>query len=178
MKRIAFFLLLIGALFACKNDPPAETGAEETSATETRPITPPEGGPIAGPNKKPSMQTEKLLGYLTAGYWYVEAFIKINDPEANAANRGRWYQFAADGTFSSGRYKTAGAGGVWTYDPQNALIFLDAQNDEEDSEWKLQLASDGSIMIWVGTKRFEQNSIQVKLENYVELMSELPKLSN
>lgn len=179
MKRTLLFLLLISLLAACKNDPQdPDTGGDETSATETRPITPPEGGPIAGPNKQPSMQTEKLLGYLTTGYWYVEAFVKINDREAGLQNRGRWFKFEPDGTLSTGKLKAISAKGTWTYDPQTALIYIDSEKDEQDGEWKIQMGKSGTVMILVGTERFGQNSIQIKLENYIEMMSELPPLSN
>jgi hypothetical protein len=179
MKKIAFFFLLIGLLAACKSEPAeAEGSGDEASVTETRPITPPEGGPIVGADKTPSMQTEKLLGFLTTGYWYVEAYVKINDPEASQANRGRWYKFNPDGTFSNGKYKGISAKGVWTYDPQTALIFLDSEKQDQIGEWKIQMGKSGAVMILVGTERFQQNSIQMKLENYIELMAELPPISN
>lgn len=179
MKRVILFLLLAGAFTACKNDA-TDTAAEgeEASVTETRPITPPEGGPITGANRTPSMQTEKLIGFLTTGYWYMEVYVKINDPEASTANRGRWYKFAPDGTFTTGRYKGISAKGVWTYDPQTALIFIDSEKNDQDGEWKIQMGKTGTVMILVGTERFAQNSIQIKLENYVELMAELPPISN
>lgn len=177
MKRIAFFLLLIATLPACKNDQNAASSGDP-SATPTRPITPPEGGPILGENKRPSMQTEKVLGFLTTDFWYMVAYVKINDRDAALQNRGRWYQFAADGTFKSGKYKTSGAKGVWTFDPQTALIHIDSENDDEDGEWRIQMGKSGTVMIWIGTERYQQNSIQIKLENFVETMAELPLPSN
>lgn len=174
-----FFFLLIGVLAACKSEPTEPAGSgDEASVTQTRPITPPEGGPVVGADKKPSMQTEKLLGFLTTGYWYVEAYVKINDREAGLANRGRWFKFNADGTLSTGRYKGISAKGVWTYDPQTALIFIDSEKDDQDGEWRIQMGRGGAVMILVGTERFAQNSIQMKLENYIELMAELPLPSN
>lgn len=179
MKKIAFFFLLAGFLAGCKSEPTEPAGSgEEASVTQTRPITPPEGGPVVGDDKKPSMQTERLLGFLTTGYWYVEAYVKINDRESALANRGRWFQFNSDGTFSSGRYKGISARGRWTYDPQTALIFIDSEKNDQDGEWKIQMGNSGTVMILVGTERFGQNSIQMKLENYIELMAELPPLSN
>lgn len=179
MKKTVFFFLLIGILAACKSEPAEPAGSgDEASVTETRPITPPEGGPIAGPNKTPSMQTEKLLGFLTTGYWYVEVYVKINDREAGQANRGRWFQFNPDGTFSTGRYKGISAKGGWTYDPKTALIYIDSEKNDQDGEWKIQMGKSGMVMILVGTERFGQNSIQMKLENYIELMAELPPVSN
>ena len=179
MKRIVFFFLLVALLGACKNESAStDNTSSEPSVTETRPITPPEGGPILGPNKRPSMQTEKLLGFLTTDYWYMLAYVKINDRESAYENRGRWYQFAADGTFNSGKLKATGAKGVWTYDPQTALIHIDSENDAEDGEWKIQMGNSGTVMIWIGTERYKQNSIQIKLENFIETMAELPKPSN
>ncbi len=174
MLRLIILCFFLSSLFACK----PETPAEGESATKTRPITPPEGGPIIGANKQPSMQTEQLFKYLSTGYWYVEAYVKINDRESALENRGRWYRFSPEGTFESGKFLTASSKGSWTYDPQNALIFIDSQNDLEDGEWKLQMGKSGTVMIWVGTTRFLQNSIQLKLENYLELMAELPAPGN
>lgn len=170
MMRIFILCLFVASLAACKNEPVAE----EASVTKTQPILPPEGGPITGENKRPSMQTEHLFDYLCSGYWYIEGYSKINDPEAHAKNRGRWFQFSKEGTFRSGKYKETGASGIWTYDPMKALLFMDSANDAEDGEWKLQMAKNGAAMVLVGTERFMQNSIQFKLENYIELMAELP----
>lgn len=174
MRRFLLFLLISASFTACKTEPSAEEG----SVTQTRPITPPEGGPIVGENKQPSMQTEKLFGFLCTGYWYIEAYVKINDRPSALQNRGRWYQFSRNGTFVSGKFKDTTAKGVWSYDPQYALIYLDSENDSEDGEWKLQMGKSGTVMIFVGTERFMQNSIQMKLENYIELMSELPPPGN
>ncbi|MBK8493348.1 MAG: hypothetical protein IPL49_21325 [Saprospirales bacterium] len=178
MKRIFFFFLLMSAMAACKNEPKATATGDETSVTQTRPITPPEGGPIVGPKKPPSMQTEMLIGFLTTDYWYIEAYVKINDRDSALENRGRWYRFAPDGTFVSGKYKKQDAKGIWTFDPQTALIYVDSENDAQDGEWKIQMGKSGSVMIWIGTERFLQNSIQIKLENYLELMAELPSPSH
>ena len=177
MKKALFFVLIITALAACKNDPKTPEGEETPSVTQTTPIRPPESGPIVG-SKEPSPQTKAAVKYLTTGFWYIEAFVKIKDRQASLDNRGRWYQFAADGTFVGGKYKETGSTGVWTYDPQTALIYLDAENDAEDGEWRIQMGKSGTVMVWVGTERFGQNSIQIKLENYIELMAELPALSN
>lgn len=174
MGRLLFFLLVLISFAACKTEPVDEKG----SVTQTRPITPPEGGPIVGDNKQPSMRTEKLFGFLCTGYWYVEAYVKINDRPSALQNRGRWYQFSRNGTFISGKFKETTAKGVWTYDPMKTLVFLDSENDAEDGEWKIQMGNSGTVMIFVGTERFQQNSIQMKLENYIELMSELPPPGN
>jgi hypothetical protein len=176
MKQTLFLFLIVAALASCKNDPSTQSQEEEPSATPTRPIEPPPGGPTFG--KMPSGQTQAVLNFLTTGYWYVEGYVKIGAPEASANSRGRWFQFMPDGTFKSGRYlKTTGAG-AWTFDAQTAQILLDAQNAEDGGEWKVQMASSGTVMIWAGTERYGQNSIQQKFENYVELMAELPQPSN
>lgn len=176
MKQTLFLFLIMVALASCKNDPSAQSQEGEPSATPTRPIEPPPGGPTTG--KLPSGQTQAVLNFLTTGYWYVEGYVKMGAPEEYAKNRGRWFQFMPDGTFKSGQYKKTTGAGAWTFDAQSAQILLDAQNPEDAGEWKVQMASSGAVMIWVGTERYGQNSIQQKFENYVELMAELPQPSN
>ena len=174
MRRLLFSLLVIASFAACKSEP----ATEQESVTQTRPITAPEGGPIVGPNKQPSLQTEQLFNFLSTGYWYIIGYSKINEPEAHAQNRGRWFHFSKEGTYSYGKLKETWGKGVWTYDPQNALLFLDSEKDADDGEWRLQMAKNGSAMVLVGTERFKQNSIQFKLENFIELMAEMPQPSN
>ncbi|MCB0706874.1 MAG: hypothetical protein KDC34_16275 [Saprospiraceae bacterium] len=178
----AFALL---AFAGCKNeptdqdDPAASDGtavikdAEEVAVGDM-PI-------VTGPGGQISPQTLAMVESLTRDYWYVEQWVEINQGslsrEAANANRGRWFQFDDGGKITMGKLKSTVDSGKWEYDPQTARLSMD-MGKEDDMEFTLKMTPDGKVMLWVGTDRFNQNNVQLKLENYVELMSEMPVVTN
>ncbi|MEO1712529.1 MAG: hypothetical protein AAFU60_04255 [Bacteroidota bacterium] len=144
---------------------PRNTGSAETAAYPV----------IGGENGVISEQTSKVLRILSTNFWITEAYVKIREPEAHAANRGIWYKFEKDGRFTSGRWLESTGTGTWTYDPQNLLLHIDSTNDEEDQEYKMQISSDEQIMIWIGTERYAISGVQRKMVNNTDLIADLPK---
>ena len=170
MKRIVFFALLLFSFAACQDDAANGTGTEETNEPET--VATLSGDPVVGDVVSP--QTQQVLDILTNNYWLMEVYVKIKDKEASLANRGRWWSFNPDGTFTSGRWMNETSSGTWTFDPQALALHLDNKKDDEDSEFTLKISHDGSVMIWIGTERYNQSMVQAKMGNYMELPANLP----
>ena len=177
---LLFGFLAIFLLTSCQDDVTTEEGEEVGSGTPansgqttTQPKTPAAYPVIGGENGVISEQTSKVLRIMTTNFWITEAYVKIRDKEAHSLNKGKWFKFEMDGRYTSGRWLESTGNGTWTYDPQNLLIHLDDQNDEEDQEYKVQISSDEQIQIWVGTERFEISGVQRKMVNYPQLISEL-----
>lgn len=163
------------SLSACQQDPtPGTEGAEVAASTDGPTRVSSTDLPVLGPKAKKGMvsdQTMRVLEVATSGYWYMEAYIKIKDKEAALSNRGRWYKLDIDGTYTNGQWKETTGKGTWTYDPDNLVFHFDADEEKMDSEWKVKMSSDGKVMLWIGTARFNQNNIQTKLGVYQQLLA-------
>ena len=163
MKKWMFLLIVPVLWVGCTNGTTEENGANGTE------VTPP-GNPVVGAEQGApvSPQTEKVLGFLANNFWVVEGYVKgTRNTEAYKANQGRWYQLLSDGTYTYGQWDKTTGKGVRSYDPQKALVHLDSSKDEDDGEYSLKMSKDGSLMVLIGTERYGQNSIQMKLGNYV-----------
>jgi len=154
MKHLLILTLVIPLFLSCNN---GETGGSQEGKAKVN-ITP--------PNPKTPLQT-RAIRVFTTNYWIVNMYVKIKQPKLNRVNQGRWYKFNKDGTFEVGKFTKTISKGGWRffYRGEDAVIALDAENPEEDGEWKVKIASDESIMIWVGTEQFGTNSVQQRLEN-------------
>lgn len=141
----------------------ADAAAQTAADAKRYPVTSTQDGMI-------SPQTQKVLNYLSSGFWYMEAYIKINDREAARTNRGRWYQLNMDGTFKTGQWKSTTGSGTWTYDPKQLYIHLE-ESGGQPAEYEVKMSHDGEVMVWVGTTRYNLNSVQSKLGRYDQLMS-------
>ena len=119
-------------------------------------------------------------GLSKKGYWYVEHWHKAvsggkgRDNDAYNANKARWFQFEADGSYLYGIRKETLGKGTWTYNSDNQSILLLSEDKKYNDEFKLDYHSQGGMMSWASTKRFRNENIMVLLEEYVELMAELP----
>ena len=175
MKNL-FILFCLSFVFltACQQD---SEGGEVTSDAKTENSEQKMGTtdlPVIGPKAQKGLvseQTTKVLEVVTSGYWYMEAYIKIKDRAAAKSNRGRWYKFNMDGTYTNGQWKEEQGKGTWTFDPDKLYLHFDAEDNKEDSEWEVKMSSDGQVMLWIGTQRFNQNSIQTKLGVYQQLLA-------
>jgi hypothetical protein len=179
--KLVFLAFLMTALFACQADPEngGENGGNDQPKQEQQEVP---GNPVAdSKDGVVSPQTQRLINALSTGYWAMEVYVKIQDRPADAANRGKWFNFNPDGTYTSGRWDKETGKGVWEYTAQEAKIWLDPEGeDEPNMEFTLKMSSDESIMIWVGTERYNQNNIQIKMGNYLDLPSKevikMPKI--
>lgn len=166
---LATALTLIGT--SCQQNQQSNADATAIPPARQTPGTTAEGqvrlqarNPSEDPNNQ-SEQSKKVLQALTSNYWVITAWVERLDPELNRKNQGRYFQFKPDGTFESGQWAQPTVSGTWTFNGRTGLLYLDSPNDSEDGEWRIQINKDGSMMIWVGTERFQTTHIQVRLEN-------------
>lgn len=200
MLRFAFFihrdfintssmnrLVLISSIFllafaACKSDKKAELS--DTTAAEQSATAPADdlGETMFDTNSKPlpgivgpeTDQVKRVVRVLTDGYWYCEAFVRINDEAAMEQNKGRWYKFNPDFTYTEGRWNKETGGGSWSFEGKTAHLHLDAGTDLKSGEYKVMISKDEQVSIFVGTPRYLQNNMQMKMAKFGTMITELP----
>jgi hypothetical protein len=151
-----FFALLI---FACA-DP--ETGTTDTvTDTSAKPVQ------SANQNCYTGLDSveKKVFDILSHDFWVVTGYHKIGDKPASKINKGRWYEFRDDCTFTVGHFDKEITTGTWSLEQQGTHLKLDAENVIDDGLWRMQIKTDGSMMVFVGTEQYQTNSIQQRLEN-------------
>ena len=179
MRSLLALLILLCVAFSCSNctettattTPPTEVAPAETAPNTSivkpiEPLEPLPGEKVVRGNKRLDPQSNRLLFELVQNYWYLQAFLKIGDLEFNKQNRGRWFHFNEDGTYESGYLADTGKGGKWTYDEATATLHLQADDFNKSGEYRVKMGQSGAVMIWEGTERYQQTSIQGKLEKY------------
>ncbi|GJM36045.1 MAG: hypothetical protein DHS20C18_50460 [Saprospiraceae bacterium] len=161
MNKYLFLLLSIGLFAACEN--PSTTTQEADVVTSSEPQSPQGSGRINAPTPAGDSYMESLL---IKDYWVFEHYIPKDDTdmEAKLFNKGRWYNFNADGTYQSGHWQEQLGEGIWKYYEEDGQpkVWMDSKNDSEDSEYKLKANGEGDAMSWVGSTRYRQNGIMIK----------------
>ena len=164
MKYILSALLFAFLIASCQNgcgssvDKPGGNGVDQT------PPPPPTPNNVSCYNSLDSTET-KVYNFLAKDYWVVTGYHKINDRQASKSNRGRWYQFRPDCTFTAGHFDKVLSTGTWALESKGTHIRLNAENVTEDGLWRMQFQSDGSQAVFVGTEQYQTNSIQMRLES-------------
>lgn len=158
MKYFFFCLALAFSVASCQNGCGTGNGGDNagkslTSSTH-RKFTPPTDS-----------TTRRVFDIFAHDYWVVTGYHKIGVKGASRANRGRWYQFRPDGTFTVGYFDKVLSTGTWNLEQNGTHMRLDAQDVSEDGLWRMQINSDGSIAVWVGTEEFQTTGVQQRLEN-------------
>lgn len=153
MTRLTFLLFLsLLSLTSCQND---SENNDQIRATGS-----------AGPARIPPQN--EMTNALMQDYWVFEFFVVPNDEEGSQFNRGRWYNFHADGTFDGGHWQEQTDFGNWYYrvTPDKTFVLVDSEvNDLNDAEWEIQGSTyDYTAMSWVRTGKFgDQRQILGKL---------------
>lgn len=177
MKFKLFLLfVLFYSITACKQDVKQSATMEITSSeTESIPKIESEPIPITPNTEAPTLkQATPLTAYAqqfyTSAYWHYDAAIVIKAPEKSKDYIGKWVKLNPDHTLETGFYDGAIKSGNWILDESKNIITL-VENGKQPvySEWKVKTSSSSdAIMIWVGTKRFNQNNTQIKMLKYNE----------
>jgi hypothetical protein len=151
MFKTFFFLSFIALVgVGCKQDPPQDEAPDTPVSDEVitdAQVVSSEGLPLV-PNGtgQVSQQTLSLIENFTTDYWYVEQWAEINqssfDADAARENRGRWFKFSKDGNVVLGQLDQEQGAGTWTYDPQNALVFIDVE-DGDNMEFSVKWRATG-----------------------------------
>lgn len=170
MKYVFIPLLLIFFFVSCQNG--CGTGANTNGSDNmeaTDGITNNNSGLPTPANtadiRGETPQEQRVFDMYAKDFWIVTGYHKIGDKPAFKRNRGRWYKFNNDGTFTVGHYDQELSRGNWRLEQQASHIRLDAENDEEDGLWRMQARKDETMLVWIGTEEYETNSVQQRLEN-------------
>ncbi|MFK7982521.1 MAG: hypothetical protein AB8G86_21250 [Saprospiraceae bacterium] len=174
--RIHLFICLLSTLLfmACKETPKNTTTVEKVSTTKEIPPEM-ESDPIpVSPNlEMPELQqaiplTAYAQQFFTNTYWHYEAAVVIKNPERGKDYIGKWIKLNADNTLETGFYDGPVTKGNWILDEgKNIITFVENDAQSVYNEWQVKTSSSSdAIMIWIGTKRFNQNNIQIKMLRY------------
>jgi len=174
MKKY-LWMFLFAALAACgddaakdvndntANNETKEAMADETTAVGDLPNKGEEGSflPPLDPGESPMVTT------LTTAYWVFEYYV-VDDRAQRAANKGRWFQFFPDGTFSTGVWQEQTGYGVWRLEeePEGLMLYLDSINDTQDEKWEIQGVNDvRDTMTWAGISETPNAGVITKTIN-------------
>lgn len=160
MKISTLFLIVLAAVFftSCESDNTTETNT--STIVETPQNTPPPTSPTAATGRfnppKPAGNTSFEKAFLE-GIWVFEFYVDPSSRENSDFNRGRWYQFKADGSFTSGHWQEQTANGSWKVFQREDkwLLFVDSTIDSQDAEFELTVNKEADAMSWVGTSTFK-----------------------
>lgn len=199
MKKIFFALCIAGLLASCQTEPKETPDTQETVQEDAPPLetfdsvikekgkpenftrtnqksTVAPNSPVIGePGYPTSPQTKKVIEGFTTDMWEMAAYVRMALPEKermdkNLENRGRWFKFSENGTFTGGKFDQTTDKGKWYYDPMGPLVYLDHEN-RRDEEFTIKMNSDLTTMIFIGTETFDESGVQAKMEN----TSDFPK---
>lgn len=174
--HLIFPLLL---LVSCQDTPNTATEAKEliqqaTTKEEAKPTTFTEKAKSilttpAAPNQGEITQQQPLTTYIKKkmieGVWHYETAIVVGKPEKQKEYKGKWIKFNPDNTVLTGFYEEEGHPGTWVYDEgKDILTVLEGGERPNYNQWKVQFSSNSDdLVIWVGTKRFQNNNTQIKM---------------
>jgi hypothetical protein len=151
MKPFAMLLFSLLLVASCQN---AEQVGEDGAANTAAPAAGNDGS-FAAPISPGDSPTTDLI---TKDYWVIEFYVPFdNDYEKKMANKGRWYKFEKDGTFTCGQWQEDHSYGTWRYGTSvfgNPTIVADAKNDNLDAEWEFRPSANGTEMSWAGQQSF------------------------
>ncbi|MEY3051362.1 MAG: hypothetical protein RLY31_1147 [Bacteroidota bacterium] len=122
--------------------------------------------PSYNPPAPSSEQQSRVIRVLTDRYWSVWGLVKINDPAANNLNKGVWFQFNPDGSYLYGQFDDSIGKGAWTFDGNQATLLMDSELLGDDREWRIKIGNAEDEMLWIGTTRFANTNVQLKLKKY------------
>jgi len=165
IKSLTLCLVMGLAFSACKHDAPEQAGEMPATVATTTPAGEP--GKTGGSYASPVLpdQNNPRIQLLLRTFWVAEYWVNHADNSQNKPNKGRWWRFNPDGTFTTGQWEQTFSNGSWVVfrDGEKELLHLDAADDNLDMEFELQAISQlQDYMSWVGTKTYKMNSIAVK----------------
>lgn len=156
MRPLVTFLFCLTLLFSCRNTEQTNEVVEEGTPMNTTPRQAADNNGSFSPPISPGDSDNTSI--ITKDYWVIEFYVPFDDSyEKKMANKGRWYKFEKDGTFTCGQWQEDHSYGSWRYGRSqfnNLTIVADAKNDNLDAEWEFQIGNQGTEMSWAGQQSF------------------------
>jgi hypothetical protein len=164
MKRLSlnfnsFFVFLIAAAFVlgslgCENDP--KNPGSTTDPVKNNPS-----------NQNPPKEITGRMKYVVGQIWWYEAYVSDNT-EYCKDQRGKWFQFNADGSFVYGKYQDQIDSGTWSYDEPKETLYLSNPGGSETLEWKTMMSHTNDQMVFLGPPRGQNGGDQTMLRPYLQ----------
>lgn len=157
MRTLLLLFIAAVSLVACKNEKPE---SQTVGPAQPQAMTPP-------PQPIPNTREAQIL---IRNYWVFEYFIVENNPELSLGNKGKWYKFNPDGTFTAGHWEDFTTKGTWTLYYGGAgtypVIHVIAENPALTGEYQIQgISGEEDYMSWMGTARYGQKGWAAKVMN-------------
>lgn len=157
--RVLYFLAIAAmVVFSGCNGDGNEVGDfinKKSAAGETGSFAPP-----LAPGNSP---TATLL---QQQFWVIEHYIDADLQRMSIADKGRWYQFFADGTFVNGSWEEQTGKGSWflTVQEGKEFLLLDNIDNTQDTQFEIQAINNArDAMSWVGIKGFADGGAIIKV---------------
>lgn len=176
MRNFILLLLLLGWM-GCTDD--ASVNDQNTENTTTTTEITEEGNAQSRPSKGakgsflPPLDPGEgtMVTTLTADYWVFEFYV-AEERADRAANKGRWFKFAPDGTYESGIWQEQIGYGVWRIqeEPEGLMLYLDNIDDSQDEKWEIQGVNDvRDTMTWAGLSETNTAGVITKVINLLTM---------
>jgi|AntRauTorckE5430_2_1112549.scaffolds.fasta_scaffold06926_2 hypothetical protein len=158
MKKLSWSLFLILGLLACTDDKPvSDKDGEAVSETSAAQPQASNDGIAMNGSFEPAAPVEPsaLSNTLTTNFWVWEYYV-VDDKATRLANKGRWFEMSADGTYETGRWQEKTGYGSWRLLDQDGkkIMQFDNIDDRQDEQWEIQgVNQENDIMTWAGVKK-------------------------
>ncbi len=173
-KKMYFLCFVVISLIACNQQ---KTNTNTPSSPKTPTVSTPsvdEDIPTqsTAPDITALVQEKPLTEYAKQFYtnllWHYEAAVVVNNPEKAKSYTGKWIKFNPDNTLETAFYDGTVTLGRWVIDEEkNILTLLEGGERPTLSQWTVKSSSSSdAIMILVGTKKYANNSTQIKMIRY------------
>ena len=170
MKQILLGIFFL-SLWSCTGDDNSQSQQEQQAAAAGTAASTVADAPRkddSGSFQPPvALGEHPMVPILTTDFWVFEYYV-IDDAAARASNRGRWFQFFADGTFESGSWEEKTGYGSWLLRDEDSkvMLYLDNIVDDEDSQWEIQgVNKEQDTMTWAGISKTNTAGVITKVIN-------------
>ena len=160
--RITFIIFAFCIIAACNSD------SSEVNAFVKEKVKKGETGSFANPL---SPGNSPMAVLLQQQFWVFEFYINPDLKKVNRTNKGRWYQFMADGTFLNGHWEEQTGHGSWFLTTENdkTFLLLDNIDNKQDVQFEIQDTNDAEdAMSWIGVKGYPEGGAIIKV---IQLLS-------
>lgn len=158
MKNLVLYIFFFAfAFIACESD------NTESSQTKGR------NGSITSLNEV-KKEAEGLTGrmkYVVGHIWWYEGYVTSRN-DYRSEQRGKWFQFDANGTFIYGKWQEQLGNGTWRYEEDSEKLYLSTPGGTENLEWETMMSHTNDQMVWLGPPRGQNGGDQCMLKPYLQ----------
>lgn len=156
---IKYYFILVLGLMVCSCKPDATSNSTDNSSPKET-----TANSTASDDQPKHVKASDIAPFI--GLW--EYTVIISDDLARKKDyEGRWIQFGADQTFTSGKWADQSNSGNFDYDNNSKIIKLYYKNQKDaTNDWKTKI--DGDVMIFMGNGDINETGDQIRLARTTE----------